>query len=155
MKKMLIGFLTLLVMVSGVDAACYLIYDGRDKVVYQGSAPPVDMSLSVSNQIQTHFPGGHLVFMMEGMTCSAVDIDERATAGTSRERAVGRVSSQPQFPESEIRLYVSETASGDGQMLAPWGRGSGATGSEIAVKSYFRRDGSFVQAHTRAAPRRR
>jgi hypothetical protein len=42
--------------------ACYTVYDGSSRVMYQGERPPVDMSLPLHQALADRFPGGHLVF---------------------------------------------------------------------------------------------
>jgi hypothetical protein len=158
MKRILSGLVALIGLVGSADASCYLVYDGQDKVIYQGSIPPVDMSLPVSDQIRARFPGGHLVFMTEGVSCSAVEVNARPASGMHGEHTAGAVPREPQFPESEARSFFSENrpyATDYGRMSAPPGRWAAVAGTDVTVRAYFRRDGSFVPAHTRAAPRRR
>lgn len=148
MKSMLAGLLALTGLIGAADASCYLVYDGQDKVIYQASIPPVDMSLPVSDQIRARFPDGHLVFTTEGASCSSADIAVQPAFGKPVE---------PQFPESEVRPLVSESSPETryGGMPLLQGRGRDAAGTDVAVRSYWRRDGTAVSAHTRAAPRRR
>jgi hypothetical protein len=42
--------------------ACYTVYDRSSRVVYNGEAPPVDMSLPLHDALAARFPGGHMVF---------------------------------------------------------------------------------------------
>jgi hypothetical protein len=42
--------------------ACYTVYDRNGRVVYNGEAPPVDMSRPLHETLPDRFPGGHMVF---------------------------------------------------------------------------------------------
>jgi hypothetical protein len=54
--------LSVLAAASFNAAACYTVYDGSDRVVYQGQEAPVDLSQPLNRAIQARFPGGHMVF---------------------------------------------------------------------------------------------
>jgi hypothetical protein len=43
-------------------AACYTVYDRSERVVYQSSVPPVDMSRPIHETLPLRYPGGHLIF---------------------------------------------------------------------------------------------
>lgn len=43
-------------------AACYTVYDGSNRVVYNAQTPPVDMSRPLHETLPARYPGGHLVF---------------------------------------------------------------------------------------------
>jgi hypothetical protein len=44
-------------------SACYTVYDRSNRVVYQGEAAPVDMSLPLHEALSAaRYPGGHMVF---------------------------------------------------------------------------------------------
>ena len=42
--------------------ACYTVYDRNDRVVYNDTRPPMDMSLPLHQTLPQRFPGGHMVF---------------------------------------------------------------------------------------------
>ena len=42
--------------------ACYTVYDHNSRVIYQGEATPVDMSLQFHQTLGRRFPGSHMVF---------------------------------------------------------------------------------------------
>lgn len=42
--------------------ACYTVYDQSSRVVYNGEAPPVDMSLPLHDALAARYPGAHMVF---------------------------------------------------------------------------------------------
>ncbi len=47
---------------TGPALACYTVYDGQNRIVYQAQAAPVDMSRPLHETMPRAFPGGHLVF---------------------------------------------------------------------------------------------
>lgn len=51
--------------------ACYTVYDGANRVMYQGAEPPVDMSQPLHTALQRRYPGGHMVFE-QGAECVPV-----------------------------------------------------------------------------------
>jgi hypothetical protein len=46
--------------------ACYTVYDRNNRVVYNELTPPVDMSLPLHQTLPRRFPGGHMVFDVNG-----------------------------------------------------------------------------------------
>lgn len=61
MKKLLL--LAALALAAGKAAACYTVYDGNGRVLYQDVKPPVDMSESLRPAMEKRFgAGSHLVF---------------------------------------------------------------------------------------------
>lgn len=52
----------LLGFVSMKASACYTVYDGMSRILYQSDRPPVDMSLPIHETLPRRFPGGSLVF---------------------------------------------------------------------------------------------
>ena len=42
--------------------ACYTIYDGSSRVVYQGERAPVDMTVPLHETVGKQFPGATMVF---------------------------------------------------------------------------------------------
>ena len=59
--KYLLIFIILLTQNSLASATCYRIFDPTGQVVYQSSTPPVDLSGSISQAVESKFPGGHLI----------------------------------------------------------------------------------------------
>ena len=52
--------------------ACYTVYDGADRVVYQSRTPPVDMSRPLHETLPGRFPGGHLIFDSAAAECPVI-----------------------------------------------------------------------------------
>jgi hypothetical protein len=63
--------------------ACYTVYDRSSRVVYNGEAPPVDMSLPLHDALAARFPGAHMVFDTQ-TNCPSI-----ATAPIARVARVG------------------------------------------------------------------
>lgn len=59
--------------------ACYTVYDRNNRVVYNELTPPVDMSLPLHQALAQRFPGGHMVFDVNG-NCPRTALDGQAAA---------------------------------------------------------------------------
>jgi hypothetical protein len=72
MKKIaLLGGLLL----AGANAmACYTVYDAGNRVVYQGTEAPVDMSLPLHEALAQRFPRGAQMVFDQATTCRPVGI---------------------------------------------------------------------------------
>jgi hypothetical protein len=58
---------------AGANAmACYTVFDRNNRVVYNELTPPVDMSLPLHQSLPARFPGGHMVFDVNG-NCPATN----------------------------------------------------------------------------------
>jgi len=47
------------------NAACYIVYDSADRIVYRGENAPVDLSKPTTPQVLAMFPGGFMVITRE------------------------------------------------------------------------------------------
>lgn len=56
-------------------AACYVVYDAAQKVVYRSTQPPVDLSFTLHETVPKVVPGGALVFSLGNLGCE-YEIDE-------------------------------------------------------------------------------
>jgi hypothetical protein len=82
---------------AGVNAmACYTVYDRNDRVIYQGTETPVDMSLQLHETLGQRFPGAHMVFDLS-TNCTPVRLSQVARPvsgdvppGTIRMEGTGR-----------------------------------------------------------------
>ena len=63
-------------------ANCYIIYDGSGKTVYQSSQSPIDLSKSVSHEMNTRYKNRHLIILTEEKGCA--DLGERTQAGLDK-----------------------------------------------------------------------
>lgn len=63
---------------AGANAmACYTVYDGSNRVVYQGERAPVDMTVPLHETVGRQFPGATLVFS-QGAACTPVPMAQVA-----------------------------------------------------------------------------
>ena len=58
-------------------AACYVVYDAAQNVVYRSTQPPVDLSLTLHQTVPKVVPGGSLVFSPGSFGCE-YEVDELA-----------------------------------------------------------------------------
>lgn len=69
-------FAIALALVGSQAFACYTVYDGANRVLFQGTQAPVDMSLPLHQTLPTAYPGGHMVFSA-GEACPAEQVTVR------------------------------------------------------------------------------
>lgn len=53
----------------GAWAACYVIHDANQQVIYRSQTPPVDMSRNLHETLPKVAPGGTLVFSLDSNGC--------------------------------------------------------------------------------------
>lgn len=64
---------------AGANAmACYTVYDGHARVLWQGTNPPVDMSLPLHEAVQRRFGQGATLVFNESSTCKPLGVAEVA-----------------------------------------------------------------------------
>ena len=102
--------LALLLALPGLAGAanCYSIYDAKNRLAFQSTVPPIDLSARISQGMREHFPGGHLVIIPNDEDC--------------REYRTGPVLS-PRFDSGKVET------SRDQVMEAPLLRGAGNAGT--------------------------
>jgi len=94
---------TLATLTPGVAAAhCFMVFDPQQRLVYQSTEAPFDLSQPLSSGLAAHFPGHHLVMTDSSTHCAAVDLRTRAalslppmdpgTGGTGKSRLPRRGS---------------------------------------------------------------
>ena len=59
----------LLVLPSVASANCYSIYDANNRLAFQSTIAPVDLSTRISDSMRARFPGGHLVMVPDDSAC--------------------------------------------------------------------------------------
>ena len=59
----------LLVLPSLASANCYSIYDAKNRLAFQSTIAPVDLSTRISDGMRARFPGGHLVMVPDDSDC--------------------------------------------------------------------------------------
>lgn len=73
-KYALLGGVLLL---AGANAmACYTVYDASNRVVYQGTEAPVDMSLPLHEALSERFPRGSQLVFDQNTNCRPVGLAE-------------------------------------------------------------------------------
>lgn len=64
---------------AGANAmACYTVYDGHARVLWQGTNPPVDMSLPLHEAVQRRFGQGATMVFNESASCKPLGVAEVA-----------------------------------------------------------------------------
>jgi hypothetical protein len=59
----------LLVLPSLASANCYSIYDAKNRLAFQSTIAPVDLSTRISDGMRARFPGGHLTMIPDDSDC--------------------------------------------------------------------------------------
>ena len=59
----------LLVLPSVASANCYSIYDAKNRLAFQSTIAPVDLSTRISEAMSARFPGGYLVMIPDDSDC--------------------------------------------------------------------------------------
>ncbi|MDB5896626.1 MAG: hypothetical protein JWP22_2374 [Ramlibacter sp.] len=98
---------------AGANAmACYTVYDGSNRVIYQGTDAPVDMSLPLHQSVGQRYGRGASMVFNQSNTCTPVGIAQVARsnardvpAGTIRMERTGRTIA----PSSEAPLLTDRT----------------------------------------------
>jgi hypothetical protein len=98
---------------AGANAmACYTVYDGTNRVIFQGIETPVDMSVPLHQSVGQRFGAGATMVFNQSNTCTPVGIAQvarssaRDTApGTIRMERTGRTVA----PSSEAPLLTDRS----------------------------------------------
>jgi hypothetical protein len=61
--------LAVLALPSVASANCYSIYDVKNRLAFQSTISPVDLSTRISDQMRSRFPGGHLIMIPDDSDC--------------------------------------------------------------------------------------
>jgi hypothetical protein len=107
--KLKIALFCSLALVGANALACYTVYDGNSRVIYQGTETPVDMSRQLHESVGQRFgPGASMVFN-QSLSCTPVSIAQvarpvgrDAPPGTIRMERTGRTLS----PTSQAPLLT-------------------------------------------------
>ena len=59
----------LLALPTLASANCYSIYDGQNRLVFQSTVAPIDLSTRISDAMRARFPGNFLVIMTDDSDC--------------------------------------------------------------------------------------
>jgi hypothetical protein len=78
-----ISMIGLVISSAESSATCFTIYDSADQLVYQSPQSPIDLSGSISKEMDSKFPSRHLV-MTDSDTCQlAGNLEAEARAKQS------------------------------------------------------------------------
>lgn len=130
--KVKIALLAGLLLAGANAMACYTVYDGSSRVVYQGVNPPVDMSLPLHQAMARRFPASAQLVFDQGAPCRPVGMAQvpRAAGGdvppnTIRiERSGARAASRAPAPlftdlETAQRNNLPHTQVAGGIVVVP------------------------------------
>lgn len=137
-----------------VGAACYQLFDEKDKLVIQSADAPVSLSGSLSDNVSASYPRHYLIASTLSPCPEFDDSVRQATIVNLPSEAWNRGPIAVD-PERVYDGYYFARSPGATRPVA--GAPSGfanarRAGSEIHVRGYTRKDGSHVPAHTRARP---
>jgi hypothetical protein len=65
----LLSLAVVLVLPSLASANCYSIYDAQNRLAFQSTIAPVDLSTRISDGMRARFPGGHLIMVPDDSDC--------------------------------------------------------------------------------------
>ena len=65
----LLPIVALLALPGIATANCYSVYDGQNRLAFQSTIAPVDLSTRISDGVRARFPGGHLVMIPDDSDC--------------------------------------------------------------------------------------
>lgn len=162
--KLLIAMLLALVLPTCATAACYTVYDKNDRVLFQDSAAPVDLSRPISEQVRATWPDGNMVMAPDSPQCVA--IDGRRDRGTvfpdnlaasvqpdgKRRATAAKPYSTALVSASNVADVLSGLEDSGVAHASQAGNSGGRAGGSVYVHGYYRANGTFVAAHWRAAP---
>lgn len=120
--------LALLAAPALASASCYSVFTSQNRLVYQSTATPIDLSRRISDAMRERFPGGYFVMVPGDVDCPEV----RAGGATTRPRldAVGRVPGAEVSPDQLIEAspLFREVPTSAGSDAALRGSGRGRVG---------------------------
>jgi hypothetical protein len=115
----------LLVLPSLASANCYSIYDAKNRLAFQSTIAPVDLSARITDGMRARFPGGHLIMVPDDSDCR-----EYRTGPTLSPRfdAGGAKGAEPS-PEQLLQapLMRGSAAGGDAPTREPVRSGNNLT----------------------------
>ena len=65
----LLTLATLLALPGLASANCYSVYDAHNRLAFQSTIAPVDLSTRISDGMRTRFPGGYLIMIPDDSDC--------------------------------------------------------------------------------------
>ncbi|HEY4958096.1 MAG TPA: hypothetical protein VII31_09795 [Caldimonas sp.] len=65
----LLPLCTLLALPGIAAANCYAMYDGQNRLVFQSTVSPIDLSTRISETMRSRFPGVYLIMIPDDSDC--------------------------------------------------------------------------------------
>ncbi len=123
----LVSIAPLLALPGLASANCYSVYDGKNRLSFQSTIAPVDLSTRISDGMRARFPGGHLVMIPDDSDCreyrTGPTLSPRFDAGGARGAE----------PTPEQMLQASPLLRGTGAAGSP-ARESGGSGTTLNIR---------------------
>jgi hypothetical protein len=116
-----LSFVALLALPSLASANCYSVYDAKNRLAFQSTVSPVDLSTRISDGMRARFPSGHLTMIPDDSDC--------------REYRTGATTS-PRFDAGDAK----GTQPGPAETLeaSPLLRGSASRGEDLGTREAAR-----------------
>ena len=126
----LLPLVAVLALPGVASANCYSVYDGQNRLAFQSTIAPVDLSARISDGVRARFPGGHLVMVPDDSDCR-----EFRTGPTLSPRfdAGGSVGAQTS-PEQMLQA-------------SPLLRGTGGSASDLSTREAVRTGNTLNLKH--------
>lgn len=117
----------LLALPALAEANCYTIYDTQNRLAFQSTIAPIDLSRRISEAMPGRFPGGYLVMIPDESACS--------------EFLSGLTATQPRFvrtgantaPSSDQVMQASPLLRGSRTGISANDFGTTSNGNEVPV----------------------
>jgi len=129
----------LLGLAAGQALACYTVYDRSGRVVYNGEAPPVDMSRPIHETLPARFPDAHMVFDTQAGCDSIAPVSPLAASrGGTPLLTDGRIARAMNVPYTVLAggialVQPGDARTGPGVTIIPAETFAGAPNSETSV----------------------
>jgi hypothetical protein len=130
------------------SAACYQLFDSKNRLVLQSTTAPVDTSKPYSDEVARLYPG-HALIVADLSPCDVIDeVQGGAASRPFKPTPDMLIRDTVVIPSGyEDRLYTlpSRAGAGTGSYRSP-------PGTDVRVRAHTRKDGTYVPAHTRGRP---
>lgn len=130
------------------DASCFQIVDPQERVVYQSSASPIDLSLPISEAMGRDFPGHHLT-VIEGACIAFIGDD---AVGDDDDFGIGGIYAAAQAVAAPGSVLARPVPVGVAGSHRAYASRHYQPGRDVQVRAYIRANGTRVQAYTRSRP---
>jgi len=67
--SILAPLVALIALPTGAAANCYSVYDGQNRLVFQSTVTPIDLSGRISDTMRQRFPGTYLIMIPDETDC--------------------------------------------------------------------------------------